>query len=62
MNELLQPLFVLTAIVYAVVIFSAIRNWFSAKSAELQAGIDHALDGTDPEIEARIASRERKCS
>jgi hypothetical protein len=62
MGDLLQPLGVLTALVYGVVIAAAIRNWFRSRSAELDAGINKALGGTDPQMEARIASRERKCS
>lgn len=63
MGELLQPLAVLTALVYGVVIAAALRNWFRSKSAELDAGIDQALrGGTDPQMEARIANGERKRS
>ena len=73
MGELLQPLGVLTAIVYGVVIFvalrksyqairKAIRSWYQRKWARIQAGINQILDHKDPEMEARIANGERKCS
>jgi hypothetical protein len=72
MRDLLEPLFVFTGLVYGVVIFAAlrdsfkaicraIRRWYERKWAAIQAGMNQVLDHKDPQIEARIASRERKC-